>query len=332
MISSHHPFRLKMYRPFKELKPTTMVVCMSLNSEINLGCIFGMLRVLHINPDYYPKVGKNKVPVVDKFGAVILAKFMGVTKGIASNTGCFKNSITMTMSTGLKNVCIKLYKDKFHICGIDSNDLINPVKDEILRIIREIREMSEYCKMHSVEIEAMRSLGDSNFFLHKGKIIDVKSIDSRILELLVDMKYSSDKENYIQFVNWLATGPYICEPNFDVLDIEKAMVNYNYHIGFRIIKPKVEELLDGVDDFICRYDPNSCFVTVSLPYTAEFKVIKKKKKTVHTFMVYNTGEVTQSGPNEELMEAAYEKFMKKMWSVREEIMSGDTMFLTVKHL
>ncbi len=316
------------YKSFKDLKPTTMVVCMSLNSDVNLGCIFNFLPIYWVKDklprsgkDKLPRSGKDKLPVIPITGTIISAKFMGHARGLVVTPSCFKNSITMTMSTGIKNVCIKLYKDSIHVCGIDSNETISIVKDKVVELILGIRMLSEYCCKNAEKIKALRFLGEDGIILYKGKPIVYEDYDVRILELLWEQRLHLSQEDYYMFINWIISSPYICNEDLAVVDVEKAMVNYNYEIGFRIIKPNVEEFLDGLDGFQCRYDPNNCFVTISLPYEATFKVIKKKKKTRHTFMLYNTGKITQSGPNETLMEEAYNRFMKTILSIKDKIIS-----------
>jgi hypothetical protein len=233
------------------------------------------------------------------------------------------------MSSGTKNVCVKLYKDVIHICGIDSNEMIPVISDIIMNMIHNARRMSIYCHEHNTEIDLLKGLGTGSIIIRGGKSVKISNLDPEVVSIIRYMKLAIPPEEFGSFIDWLVQGPFICEENLRILCAEKAMVNYNYNIGFRIIKPNVEEYLDGVDDFLCRYDPNSCFVTVSLPYTAEFKVIKKKKRTYHTFMLYNTGEVTQSGPNEELMAVAYEKFMHLVLRMRDKIMSGDKFTIPI---
>jgi hypothetical protein len=62
-------------------------------------------------------------------------------------------------------------------------------------------------------------------------------------------------------------------------------------------------------------------VTIELPYVMKDPSKKKKsKKPCHTFLIYQSGLVTQSGPDEEMMKEAYLDFMRVYESVKEKVM------------
>ena len=46
---------------------------------------------------------------------------------------------------------------------------------------------------------------------------------------------------------------------------------------------------------------------------------KKKKIPCHTFLVYKSGKVTQSGPIEKLNEQVYYKFLETVLSIRQQV-------------
>ena len=82
--------------------------------------------------------------------------------------------------------------------------------------------------------------------------------------------------------------------------IAEAMVNYNYSLGFEVDRTRLNQFIDGQNGFISRYNnalANS--VTIELPYDPpKGTAIKRRKNKVphHTFLVYKSGSVTQSGP------------------------------------
>lgn len=329
-----------MFQPFEDLKPTTMTVCMELSSDVVLGNLFTCLPILKVPDDILSRTKKDEYPLMPETG-IISAKFMGNIKGVkrikltkkskekkGNGSGCFKNAITLTISIGMRNVSVKIYRGKLHICGSTSDEMSLFVGNNVLSVIHSVREISSYCKKNP-ELIDLFSFKDSEMIIRDGKFFTIKK---EMRQILKDARECLDKEGFYIFLSWLKNGPEICDENLTVKSVEKAMVNYNYSIGFRIIKPLVEEVLDGVDGFTCRYNPKRSFVTISLPYEISNQFIKKKKKTRHTFMLYNTGCVTQSGPNEDLMKPAYEKFRLIMLKIREKVMCGTSFIIyTGKH-
>ena len=67
----------------------------------------------------------------------------------------------------------------------------------------------------------------------------------------------------------------------------------------------------GKGDFYAHFhNSTEHYVTVELPYVVKDPSRKKKsKKPCHTFLIYQSGLVTQSGPDEEMMKEAYLEFM-----------------------
>jgi hypothetical protein len=64
-------------------------------------------------------------------------------------------------------------------------------------------------------------------------------------------------------------------------------------------------------------------VTIELPYKVKDPSRKKKsKKPCHTFLVYQSGLVTQSGPDEEMMKEAYLEFMAVYEDVRDLVVKN----------
>lgn len=94
------------------------------------------------------------------------------------------------------------------------------------------------------------------------------------------------------------------------------MYNINFNIGCYIDKEMLRSIFDSRDGFIAATDPQCRGdVLVHLPYTVEDgqrRLTKRKKSnpTKHTFTVYKTGAVTQSGPGGERGEDAYNRFFK----------------------
>ena len=103
------------------------------------------------------------------------------------------------------------------------------------------------------------------------------------------------------------------------------MVNYNYDLGFDIDRWKLYSHINGLNGFSARYENTTdhC-VTIQLPYEIPDHlldvIVKKNKTQKHSFLVYKSGLVTQSGPCEELSREAYNLFNSTIKTLRPYIM------------
>jgi len=163
---------------------------------------------------------------------------------------------------------------------------------------------------------------------HKGvegdNITYPEHVDQKIADFLI--KYGQDYAYHSTFMDFLKSVKnlkQVCTPNLGIKDMNIAMINYSYTLKMNINRRKLSQLIDGYDGFDARYDNTTDHhVTITLPYELPegFESIKRKNKNLcHTFMVYKSGIVTQSGPLPEIMEGAYYKFMGFIESVRDQI-------------
>lgn len=108
-----------------------------------------------------------------------------------------------------------------------------------------------------------------------------------------------------------------------ITEIGEVMVNYNYPLGFQVDRTALNRLINGRSGFVSRYQNAlaNC-VTVELPYTPsdETKMKRRKNKIPHhTFLVYRSGSITQSGPGGEIMRDAYYSFMNLISELKPQI-------------
>lgn len=135
-------------------------------------------------------------------------------------------------------------------------------------------------------------------------------------DLIVNAKYNDYQIFYsdvVKGLHYISTIQYVIENPIQIDHIDEAMVNYNYKLGFFIDRINLDKYIDGENGFISRYNNalTTC-VTIELPYEPLKNIVIKRKKNKiphHTFLVYKSGSVTQSGPGGELMEQAYYLFM-----------------------
>lgn len=149
-------------------------------------------------------------------------------------------------------------------------------------------------------------------------------VDTRIADFLLrpifEYVYVSD---FHTCLDWLSSIKTVTSRPLQVQQVHKAMVNYNYDLGFSVKRYELVRRINGLNGFFARYH-NSIEhnVTIELPYVVpeHHKAMRKKNKNpCHIFLVYMSGLVTQSGPGEELMREAYYRFNETVNSIREFI-------------
>jgi hypothetical protein len=92
--------------------------------------------------------------------------------------------------------------------------------------------------------------------------------------------------------------------------ISKAMVNFNYSLGSGINRFQLKQYVNGTNGFYAHFDNSTeHYVTIELPYESTKEKKRQNKIPCHSFLVYKSGLVTQSGPDEVLMKQALCKFI-----------------------
>lgn len=336
-------------KSFKELKVTTMTLIAHFSGELQINPIFCLLPITKIDlPEKKRNTKKIKIPHCGIPGAILSLRFSGSTRGIfrTSSRRHFRNSITMDISTKTKNISLKLSKNSIQMCGPTSLEMGQEAIHHLFGHIHEIQENIKHIQSNLEEAE--KALGwvvehtkgtlktrteremiscvnvtlavtenyeDYSVVVPTEKEIQESGCDQKIIRFLLRQcpefdhhsQLCEDFRHIIQ-VDWVIEDQLKCE------NIYKAMVNYNYHLGFKIDRQHLKNIFDRVDGEWCaRYDPRlDHTVTIQIPYEvpAKLKFMRKKDKVhCHTFMVQKSGVVTQSGPDEEMMEEAYYNFM-----------------------
>lgn len=112
-----------------------------------------------------------------------------------------------------------------------------------------------------------------------------------------------------------------------------AMINYSYSLKMNIDRWSLAQLIDGHEGFRARYNNTTDHhVTVTLEYTANpEESISRKGLQNHTWMIYKSGIVTQSGPSPALMAPVYYKFMNFIESIKDQIVIKDGKPFNMKY-
>jgi hypothetical protein len=144
-----------------------------------------------------------------------------------------------------------------------------------------------------------------------------------MLSLCDDFIYHEDMCRKLDFIPYIHT---IIDQPLALKQVDEAMVNYNYSLGFEVDRQMLNMYIDQQYGFISRYDNAlSTCVTIELPYNPPAGTLIKRRKTKiphHTFLVYKSGSITQSGPGGVLMRDAYYLFMNVISQLKPYIEYG----------
>lgn len=120
-----------------------------------------------------------------------------------------------------------------------------------------------------------------------------------------------------RYNTWLAEADYLAQHNLVYkhapvrVVLQKALVNFNFGIGFIINRHAFTHVFSQHPHFITVYDNiRAQNIFISLPYfSTNGEICRKKKNSCITFIVYQTGRVTLTGPHESLNRIALIAFM-----------------------
>ena len=351
------------YQPFKDCRLTTMTLVFVLDGSVSLDEAFALLPVTRLNiaqPKRQKK--KVELPHCDKPGAILSMRYRGDTRGIVRSTSSnfFKNSITIDLSTKSKNVSIKLSQTKIQMCGASSEEVGREGAQYLINHLLEIQDIIEYmkanpekaketkdwliasCKGDNVErpiykiVKRVTRQGDElqqweeQVFSHMEKDFSLilpkieEAPDKRIAELLLRQQGDFEFHSFfVSEIDWIMNVTHIATRNLGINKIVKAMVNYNYNLGFIVDRGALHDLMIDRKGFISSYD--NCVehcVKIKLPYINEKdegSVRRKSKVPCHCFLIYKSGVVTQTGPGDEKMEKAYNLFRDCIEEIKSKI-------------
>jgi len=322
---------------FRKHKVTTMTLVIPLVGSINLDAAFALLPITPINVEM-PKSPsqKLKLPHYPVPGSILSMRYNGSSRGCSQpNKKSFKNMITIDISVKNKNLNLKLSKSNIQMCGAKSEEQAREGVSYILEHLRQIQNKYDIIKRESLKLEStfawLRIATKGKFIPHEIKdkegvriIGDYRlvkppkpypaHVNTEIADMFLNQMHEFHYYNdFCHEVEILKDIPSIISETLEIEQVHKVMVNYKYNLGFEVDRFQLTTLVNGRDGFFAQYDNVlEHNVTIHMPYTlpeGQKSLRKKDKVPCHTFIVYKSGIVTQSGPGEELMEDVYYKFM-----------------------
>jgi len=345
--------------PHEALNITTMTLVVSLTNGVNTEAAFQLLPITRIEMPQTREFTKCKLPHCSVPGSILSMRCRKNTRGIIhSKSDSFKNAVTIDISTAKKNISLKLSSFSIQMCGASSRTdgveaathvinhlchiqrVLNKIQANIpgtLEAIEWIKTITrgepvekptwEEIRGEALTLRVFRPQADYNIIKPMTEI--PANLDSDIvlflLSLCDDFMYHGDMCHKLDYIPNVRA---IIEEPLELRHVSEAMVNYNYSLGFEVDRIRLNQFIDGKHGFISRYNNAlATSVTIELPYTPEEgTAIKRRKNKVphHTFLVYRSGSVTQSGPGGELIKDAYYLFMNTILELRHYIQYGQT--------
>jgi hypothetical protein len=333
--------------PYEDLKTTTMTIVISLSNGVNTEAAFQLLPITRIAIHQTRESSKCKLPHCEIPGSILSMRHRGNVRGvIRSKSDPFKNAVTIDISTTKKNISLKLSSFSIQMCGASSREdgveaathvlnhlrHIQTVLNHMQNNIDQTRESIEWVKnvtrgeiMEKPYWEEkpyinilMRIYRPINEYGIIKPIVNIpenlnEDVVKFLLTLCDDFIYHGDMCRKLDFIPNIRN---IIEEPLELSNVAEAMVNYNYSLGFEIDRARLNQFIDGQNGFISRYNNAlATSVTIELPYDPPASTaIKRRKNKIphHTWLVYKSGSITQSGPGGKLMRDAYYLFMNTM--------------------
>jgi len=329
--------------PFEKLNVTTMTLVIKLKGSINTDFAFQLLPISRIEINQKRETTKCKLPHCKVPGSILSMRYRGNVRGIIRNkSDPFKNAVTIDISTKKKNISLKLASFSIQMCGASSREdgieaathIISHLKnlqniidkmqqnpeitENIINWIKESTKGPEVDKPLWKNVEFVNvfmnifSPKKENLIIRPENLPDHldKEIAYFLLSMADDFIYHSDLCSKLDYIYKIKN---IIEEPLEINEVNEAMVNYNFSLGFEVDRIKLNQFIDGQQGFISRFNNAlSSSVTIELPYTpsGETFLKKRKNKVPHTtFLIYRSGSCTLSSVNNIILKPAYYSFM-----------------------
>lgn len=333
---------------YEHLPTTTLTIVTELKGEIDLTHLCYLLPITYLicNQSSY-----KKVPTCNVKGGIISVRYKDIMRGFPKNSRSFKNAIIIDLSMGNKNVSLKLSQKKIQLCGASSERMAIKASEIIVAYIKRIEELLK--RLHQDPVRTDRTFKwmlnlikckkENRVLLHPPHDFSLlhhqypedvdKVLVQWILPMISDYIEYEDFKMHLQYLKGLQS--ILLQGAIEMNPIQVKMKNHNYCIQFPIRRQKVFELFSSLPDWIAIYD-STWDSSVRLLYLSDIKKFDYTQEEgeegedddeeeeegtdqYHTFTVFSTGSVTQSGPNPKEIETLYNKFNQILNENREKI-------------
>jgi hypothetical protein len=218
-----------------------------------------------------------------------------VWKYVPSNVSHIPNNVLETVQEGLKAKMNELPATRASL---------DEIVKEYSERFKEVKLMGNWIRE---SLSILRNLKYTEPTDEEKGELDMEYVNLFLQEYeeIHSLEKFKEKVGFIEGIGKLYEG------ELKIAEVSKAMVNFNYSLGGAIDRFELMKHFNGRGNFYSHFDNSTeHYVTVELPYVVKDPLKKKKsKKPCHTFLVYQSGLVTQSGPDEEMMKEAYLEFI-----------------------
>jgi hypothetical protein len=260
-----------------------------------------MTVIIHLSCNVYIEKLFYLLPVssneVIKDGKIISLKYKGERRGLCYRTkksNTFRNSITANLVMDKKIISVKIFsKNKIQMCGLTSEEMAYQSTRKIIEIVTHIQNMLDRIKTNKIEWGSEESMF--------------------VLDALTRISWEELK-NYDRVID---------TKNVD-FKIQKVMVNFNYDLGYSINRLQLSKEFMKKNNFKVRYENSTDYCV--------FVRFFDKNNLKHIFIIYKSGLVTQSGPDEKLMGEAYKIFLSVVNEIRTKIIKEVQSVRRLKYL
>jgi hypothetical protein len=333
-------------KDFSEIKISTITGMIFPDKDINLPNVFRLLPI-GFNPYGKTKVVKDKILTVDNPGVICSLHYLGNNRGIELGSKSFKNSINISISLEKRWTSVMMNKNNFKICGARSYEDLKYLAKVIVDKINYINRMLTIIKIRKNDVIRILNIIDANYvttkfsknqtgekkvtkILNREKIHEDSHIFSDIFGSLNILKFLlwyiedfNNIENYYKFIyHLLETNIGLFEGNeLKIISVKKCLYNYNYSIGFKLSRVKLALGIEKYENFITRYiNQIEEMVKIKNIITDELDsdTFRKGEPTT-TFIVYGSGEITQTSPDEKTGRKSFESFMEIIREIYNDI-------------
>jgi len=312
---------------YQNLPTTTLTSVTLLDGEIDIDHLYYLLPVtfLYLDKNYY-----KKIPTCNIKGAILSIRYKGMNRGFPKDT-CFKNSVMIDLSMGNKNVSIKLSQKKIQLCGASSEKMSREASQIMIAYIKRIQELLQLLQKNKQETKRTIQWLVENTKYHHEKtktyitrppedyhLVDYdypEGVNETLAQWL--MPFITDyvkHEDYVMFLDYIQKiFSIVVSDTINIHPIEVKMKNHNYLIPFVINRKKFFNFFNKLDGWIVIYDAtwNTSVKLLRLSEEKKSKIKNEEEELFdkyHTFLVFSTGSVTQTGPNPAEIEKFYNEF------------------------
>ena len=329
---------------FEHLPVTTTTVIIPLSGEIT-SCInlFSLFEVTFMEiPEGFRLKSQNKrkfiIPFCDTPGAILSLRYQGMTRGIITslNSSHFKNSITMDISTRVKNVNLKLSPETIQLCGAKSLDVATEAARHVLAHANKIQSELTFMTNNPDLVEKAiiwmdNTRDDDDTITLPWFDVDEKK-EGRIIKFLYSL--ATDHVKHSSMMTMIRDYYTKVENVCNHLSIQHnlircEMTNYNYDTGFNINRRKLYECVNKLNDmgkvpFIAQYWCQVySYVSVFLPIESDVARPRGKRRK-STIMIYRSGHVTCSTKDPYQGERFYNMFGRVIMFLQAFINTGES--------